>query len=88
MSANAFTKFEITKRSVEASLGGHVYLVPAGTKVGFIERASGGAGAWAVASEAVVAAITQNPHDAKYRYLFVPDNAVDDWVDGAAIKNA
>ena len=65
-------------RDVEMVYHGTPITLPAGTIVDLIKGASGTQGdLYAVRSIALLIELTGNTHDPKYRYAFVPTDAVD-----------
>ena len=62
-------------REIIADAWGTTITLPKGT---VLVRVKGGSGpSYAVASEALLIRLTGNTHDPHYRYLFVPDDAVE-----------
>ena len=66
-----------TNRDVPLELWGSNVIIPKGTRVRLVKDASGTKGdLWAVESVSFLIKLTGNSHDPKYRYAFVPDDAV------------
>lgn len=63
-------------RDVDMLYYGTPFMLPAGTKVRKVKGASG-IDLYAVDSTALLIELTGNTHDPKYRYAFVPADAVD-----------
>lgn len=70
--------YSVTSRDLPMNLWGADVVLPAGTDVMLLKNASGTApfNKWAVQSEALLMKLTGNTHDPKYRYAWVPDDAV------------
>lgn len=67
-----------TNRDVDLHYHGTDITLPKGTRVELIRGASGTEGdKWAVASIRLLMDLTGNTHDPKYRYAWVPADAVD-----------
>lgn len=67
-----------TNRDLPMTLWGSPVVIPAGTTVHLIRNASGTEGdLWAVSDIKRLMTLTGNHHDPKYRYAFVPADAVD-----------
>lgn len=68
-----------TTRELPLNLWGVEAILPAGTQVHLVEGASGTRGnLWAVSSEPLLIELSGgNTHDPKYRYAFVPEDAVE-----------
>ncbi len=65
-------------RDLPITLWGSEVVIPKGTKVRLIKSASGTEGdLYAVESISLLMELTGNTHDPKYRYAFVPTDAVD-----------
>lgn len=67
----------VVARDLFMNLWGMSCTVPQGTRVKLIVGADGVKGdVWAIADVAVLIALTGNDHDPKYRYAWVPADAV------------
>lgn len=68
-----------TNRDLKMNLWGTEVTLPEGTEVELIKGASGTEGdLYAVKSTQLLIDLTGNTHDPKYRYAFVPTDAVDE----------
>ena len=66
-----------TNRPLEMNLWGVTTTIPEGTPVILVKGADGLMGdLWAVQSKKLLVELTGNTHDPKYRYAFVPSDAV------------
>lgn len=70
--------YSVTSRDLPLTLWGTDVVLPAGTEVMLLENTSGTApfDLWAVKSEKLLMQLTGNAHDPKYRYAWVPADAV------------
>jgi hypothetical protein len=67
---------EVTVFEAQPSAMRSTIVIPKGTRCTFVDDPMGGA--WAVADVALLRRLTGNDHDPKYRYVFLPNEAVGD----------
>lgn len=67
-----------TTRDLQVNFCGSSFTLPAGTMCHLVKGASGTEGdLFAVSQSKVIADLSGNPHDAKYRYCWVPADTVE-----------